>query len=138
VLCCGVEHFGGDMISDCGGDDIFNTAQESIWVWGTHHDDFKTPRNHRGALFCGEPKTFTLLRLKMQLPAAYQLTAYGPRRFTTNPTEAQPRHRASPPSSHQEVKIFQWSIGCKNTLCFQGGAEGAVVSGQVKLLSPGG
>ncbi|KAI6763821.1 hypothetical protein HG530_007610 [Fusarium avenaceum] len=91
----------------------------------------------------------------MQLPAAYQLTAYGPRCFTTNPAGAQPQHRTPPPSSHQEGKIFQWSIGRKNTLCFQGGAEGAVfeprrkrqkigepagavVSGQVKLVLPGG
>jgi hypothetical protein len=57
LLCCDVEHFGGDdMISGCGGGDIFNMAREIIWVWGTHRDDFKTPQNHRGALFCGVPK----------------------------------------------------------------------------------
>jgi hypothetical protein len=55
VLWC--RHFGGDdMISGCGSGDIFNMAQEVIWVWGTYRDDFKTPRNHRGALFCGVPK----------------------------------------------------------------------------------
>jgi hypothetical protein len=116
-----LRHIGDDAVLWC----WLQLVVENFAEAGTHHDDFKTPWNHHGTVFCGQLKA-SRWRNSMLLSAAQQ---------PLHPQCSDHHHCTSPPVStttnslisstsllSRRATICQSYIGCSNHHCFQGGA----------------